>query len=1144
MLSSWGAHSKYGEYEIVCSADGAARLLGVGSFGKTFEAVRVSSIGSNVLKKYVALKVLDPGLLGDEEKRFQFIREIETLTEFRHPNLIHYISCGEDHGEVYYAMELCRGGDLSKLVARFGPLPERAAALLAEQVAKGLKQLHNRHGVVHRDLKPSNIMLVEEIPAELNAQDLASYLEEHEALLRVVDFGLVNYALDQDEVPQRFVGSAVYASPEQIREQPVDGRSDLYSLGMTLWHLVLGKGPLLDSTGAPIEDMDEALRRHTAPEEYASSFPDHLSVGFCSLLGRLVAKSSEDRFRNATEVQQALREYLHRPNTSGETPFAITQLTGTLDSAYEFGARRSWRSGSSTYDAKDKSSGAPVRLTVLSVAKGTASAEDLARRLYDLALRSRDPSCPEEIMRVLAIVRAEDVIACTEEFAEHVTLGELLKTRAKTKRPLSFTEAIPVLQPIAEALDFLIERRQETVALRSEEIRLTGPGGVAAAADPELLTRGLDEWEAFGVRFSAICLPPAPGSGIGNFLLGTGNTGSMQLTGVDLHPVRAFARLVYRIVSGSEVAAAVKVAPNAYVPAVTLTAASNELIRDLVGQRRQMATVGSVLKEFLANEGYLRSPSTRGTAPGEPGPKAAEPPLSTRANSAMASTFGPAIPAATSASAPLPPPPLPPTEPEPGPTPPSRPATVIIQLSPVPQASPPAAAPAPAPALEQRVPAAIQPVEDSRSVDTPERQILPKPPEFAQPVGGPKGIRRFDPRRGVAAALLLVVGTALATLVWTHQTKGRSHRHRATPPAVKEMPPPKPAAPTPDAASAHAAAAPAAPVEEPSVSGGEGSALAFWKGAFAGRYSGEMREVSGIRFRWCPDGSFLMGSAPSEALNHDEEWQHLVKLTNGFWLAETELTQGQWMAVMGTTLLQQTAKAIADDTLYEIDGRGVTIRDYLRVPKGGSVNSVVGAIDPSFPMYWINWSEASDFCSRLGRRREEERDLSVLPPGWKVELPTEAQWEYACRAGTRTAFYGVESAESGRPPVLALDAIAWYRGNSAEGYVGQSIKAAGGDLAGPRSVGLKKANPWSLSDMLGNVNEWCRDWFGDYRAGESDGLSLDPIGPSSGARRVMRGGAWNTTAARCRAAARGSAPAEYRFHNIGFRPAIVFAPPE
>ena len=227
-------------------------------------------------------------------------------------------------------------------------------------------------------------------------------------------------------------------------------------------------------------------------------------------------------------------------------------------------------------------------------------------------------------------------------------------------------------------------------------------------------------------------------------------------------------------------------------------------------------------------------------------------------------------------------------------------------------------------------------------------------------------------------------------------------------------------------------------------------------------------------------GSFLMGSPATENGRYDNETQHHVTLTRDYWLGRYEVTQGQWKAVMGSN------------------------PSYFR--KGDR-----------YPVENVGRNDAMDFCRKV---TEMERSAGRLPAGYEYTLPTEAQWEYACRAGTSAPFsFGF---------VLNGDK-ANCNGGSPYGDIGK-----GRYLQGTAEVGSYAPNAWGLYDMHGNLLEWCRDWYGAYPSGPV----MDPTGPSSGVRRVLRGGSWRSDARGCRSAFRGSLDSAFR-HAYGFRVALA-----
>jgi serine/threonine protein kinase/formylglycine-generating enzyme required for sulfatase activity len=1114
--SPWGNQPRYGEYEIVGARENRPRLLGEGSFGKTFEAMRVDTVAGAEIKEYVAVKVLNPALLKGEAKRFQFIQELLALSKFKHSNLIHYIRCGEERGEVYYAMELCRGGDLARLVRRYGALPEKVVALIALQVAAGLREVHQRHRLVHRDIKPSNIMLVDELEPELERKHLGYRFEQQDSLCRVVDFGLVNFTLDAAETSdQRFVGSPMYASPEQIREQPVDGRSDIYSLGMTLWYLVQGKGPLLDEEGEEIPDMDEAMRRHTEPEEFTTGFPEHLSTEFREILGRMVAKRPDKRFASAQELQNALRQYLCTASDEEEVRFSVTRVADPLDSIYELEEKIPSHGPNPSYVAREKTGGRRVKVSVVANVDGEAVEEEtaeVAERLCKLAELSQQPSLPEALMPVRSVVWAADLLAYTEEMFPHLALSEVLKARANARRPIGFAEAVSILRPIAEALDFLLQHGQETVSLPCEEVWLTGPAVGSLPLNAQVLTTPLDEWNGLQVRFSMMFLPPRQ-SGLQEATASTVDqtmSGSLDVSGADLHPVPVFARLVYRILNGSEVAAAVQFSPHAYVPAVTLGHASNNLLRDLLARQKTWSSTVSTLKDLCANEGVVwRSGGSLAVAE-------------------VVSSGVVRSPYASHGSTQT----LPPRQWQPGgeficaetgkrvALPHDLPSSGSTGVSKAPlqrTMAPPV----------RRAAAGSGHAGMAESSGGGDPPPLPKASVVARSVGGAQGASGFSggprlpqppaqngggeslagsPKRKWMAAAAAVFFILLVICFWpSHKTGELSVVQRRE----------------------------SSDVSAPSPAGSEAT-------AFEGRTPGDVKVIGGIPFRWCPPTGprgFMMGSPESEKGRAADELLHEVILTRGFWIAETELTQGQWQEAMGTDLREQAAKGLLDETVYPLSGKNETIRDYIGLGRT-EVDKAIGAPAPATPVYWVNWLEAVEYCQRLS---ESGHRAGKLPAGWQAALPTESQWEYACRAGVSAATYAGDLNIAGKNNAPILDDIAWYGGNSGVRYAGAGWdssnwpeKAYAHTIAGPRAVAGKRANSWGLCDALGNVLEWCSDWQAPYPYGPV----TDPVGPAFGTARVIRGGGWYREPEACRAAARaGNAPG-LRGRIVGFRPVI------
>jgi formylglycine-generating enzyme required for sulfatase activity len=234
-----------------------------------------------------------------------------------------------------------------------------------------------------------------------------------------------------------------------------------------------------------------------------------------------------------------------------------------------------------------------------------------------------------------------------------------------------------------------------------------------------------------------------------------------------------------------------------------------------------------------------------------------------------------------------------------------------------------------------------------------------------------------------------------------------------------------------------------------------------------------------------------MGSPPDEPGRNEDEAEVEVTLTKGFWMGKYEVTQGQWQRVAG------------------------------KLP--GELTAAGGAGD-DFPVYNVNYPEAEAYCRKL---TERGRQASDLPTGWEFRLPTEAQWEYACRAGTITA-------------TAFGDQLSSKQAN----FQGRSYNGAekGPSLNRATQVGSYPANAWGLHDMHGNVYEWCREWYHQKLPGGDD----PDLSSMKGAMnrdgtfsRVRRGGAWCDDGRPCRSAFRLRYEPERRSDHIGFRVAII-----
>jgi len=326
LLAGKGNELSLGPYRIV-------DMLGQGGLGRVFKARHVEN------NWIVALKVIRPEVLTSTEGREQFVKEMEAMARLDHPNIVQFCDVDEADGQYYYAMEYVEGTDLGRFIQLAGPLPVIHAANFVYQVAVGLQHAHE-HNLVHRDIKPVNLYVTLNKDADSSALPDAGSV-----LIKILDWGLASLTPPDsgpvDESGQGMViGTADYFAPEQaLNPLAADIRSDIYSLGCTLYYLLTGRPPFPDG------NLEEKINQHQFAEPTPlADFRKDVPAGLTMALKRMMAKGPENRYRTPDALAVALKPFM-RPgrNDFGKLeilPFLSricekTALPGSLAGKFE-----------------------------------------------------------------------------------------------------------------------------------------------------------------------------------------------------------------------------------------------------------------------------------------------------------------------------------------------------------------------------------------------------------------------------------------------------------------------------------------------------------------------------------------------------------------------------------------------------------------------------------------------------------------------------------------------------------------------------------------------------------------------------------------------------------------------------------------
>ena len=304
----------------------------------------------------------------------------------------------------------------------------------------------------------------------------------------------------------------------------------------------------------------------------------------------------------------------------------------------------------------------------------------------------------------------------------------------------------------------------------------------------------------------------------------------------------------------------------------------------------------------------------------------------------------------------------------------------------------------------------------------------------------------------------------------------------------------------------------------------------------------------GTAFRWCPPGRFRLCQLSPEAPEFSYATPHNVVLTEGFWMAETEVPQALWEEITGSSVRNMAETALRDETTFKRGSKDVSQLEYTGLKSAEEALTMDGFFAPEKPAIFVSWNDIEEFFKILN-------DEIALPHGapedWVYRLPTESEWEYANRSG------GIDTAHNGAVTTLGksnspeLDRVACYSGNCSLNFQGGGYSrknwkecSVEGDFGGIAPCGSFEANSWGLRDMLGNVSEWCldsydREFGGDY----VKDWAVNPFYTEENRTiKIARGGNWKSTVIGCRPERRVSYHKNWRNFDLGFR--IVIGPPK
>jgi len=482
---------KFEHYELLKNQDGSFAELGHGAMGVTYKAFDTS------LRCTVALKVISAAHLDDPTAHERFLREARGAAQLRHRNVASVFHLGTSGDSYFYAMEFIEGETVDARVKREGPLTALVALDIASQVAAALIAAA-KQGLIHRDIKPSNIMLVLEDDGELIA--------------KVIDFGLVKNALVSSSAgaltSSGFVGTPYFASPEQLDQRSEDIRSDIYSLGVTLWFMLTGKPTFMGSVASVIA---QHLDKPPAFETLAV-----LPTPAVNVLRKMLEKDVDARIQSPQELRAELKRCIEIMQDAGRSPeqqpttMTYDEASKTLGLTAAAGAQPQPHAGSvlssryqliedldpahpgRNFHAEDITQKRRVRIKIVQCQATAFSA------MREQAAQVEGAVHPNFIS-VLAVERTGLLGYVVSEWLEGFSLCDLLRAR----RELTLRETLSLLSQIAPAIDAARDLGVR-LALELRDVSIHFPEGFEEPNEQVILRCPIAEWPVFVVKLDPL----------------------------------------------------------------------------------------------------------------------------------------------------------------------------------------------------------------------------------------------------------------------------------------------------------------------------------------------------------------------------------------------------------------------------------------------------------------------------------------------------------------------------------------------------------------------------------------------------------------------------------------------------------------